>query len=249
MGAATGNSALAGSPNQHTPKPSSTSNQPRQQQRRQQPTPNHYQANGLSTSAADVTMATQAPRSNGIHTHLGGPELSKMQRPRSPLTLNQRSNTHTGHETPDARPSSAPGDNHKQDMGPGGFAHHRNPGQGSNGQPRRQQPKPLLLRTRSEFGVRPNDSDQSDEEIPQWGARHGFDELYESQQFMDKLANVSLNLSTCLSRAAHLNGHILRPCQSLRAPESKYDYYLRVASGANEAWLSRFHGNAGFTMS
>ncbi|KAH6706091.1 WD repeat-containing protein mip1 [Verticillium dahliae] len=162
---------------------------PRQQQRRQQPTPNHYQANGLSTSAADVTMATQAPRSNGIHTHLGGPELSKMQRPRSPLTLNQRSNTHTGHETPDARPSSAPGDNHKQDMGPGGFAHHRNPGQGSNGQPRRQQPKPLLLRTRSEFGVRPNDSDQSDEEIPQWGARHGFDELYESQQFMDKLAN------------------------------------------------------------
>ncbi|PNH32934.1 hypothetical protein VD0002_g8627 [Verticillium dahliae] len=189
MGAATGNSALAGSPNQHTPKPSSTSNQPRQQQRRQQPTPNHYQANGLSTSAADVTMATQAPRSNGIHTHLGGPELSKMQRPRSPLTLNQRSNTHTGHETPDARPSSAPGDNHKQDMGPGGFAHHRNPGQGSNGQPRRQQPKPLLLRTRSEFGVRPNDSDQSDEEIPQWGARHGFDELYESQQFMDKLAN------------------------------------------------------------
>ncbi|KAG7108391.1 Target of rapamycin complex 1 subunit mip1 like protein [Verticillium longisporum] len=74
-------------------------------------------------------------------------------------------------------------------MGPGGFAHHRNPGQGSNGQPRRQQPKPLLLRTRSEFGVRPNDSDQSDEEIPQWGARHGFDELYESQQFMDKLAN------------------------------------------------------------
>ncbi|EEY15639.1 WD repeat-containing protein mip1 [Verticillium alfalfae VaMs.102] len=163
---------------------------PRQQQRRQQSTPDYHQANGgLSTSAAGVTMATRAPRSNGIHTQLGGPELSKMQRPRSPLTLNQRSNTHTGHETPDARPSSAPGDNQKQDAGPGGFAHHRNPGQGSNGQPRRQQPKPLLLRTRSEFGVRPNDSDQSDEEIPQWGARHGFDELYESQQFMDKLAN------------------------------------------------------------
>lgn len=55
----------------------------------------------------------------------------------------------------------------------------------------RRRPKPLLHRSKSDYGPRGDDS-QTEEEIPDWGARHGFDENYASEEFVSQLANVSI---------------------------------------------------------
>ncbi|KAL2757749.1 hypothetical protein ACRALDRAFT_2118737 [Sodiomyces alcalophilus JCM 7366] len=139
------------------------------------------------------------PRVNGNGTsaqRLDGPQPVQ-QRPKSPLNLGQRSNTFNPHHargTPDHRPSSAPGDDKPQNDNDNSnnvlaLRTHRD----SNPEANRilRPPKPPLLRSKSENRVRrlAEDKEEEKDEIPQWGARHGFEEHYESQQFMDKLAN------------------------------------------------------------
>jgi regulatory associated protein of mTOR len=51
--------------------------------------------------------------------------------------------------------------------------------------------KPLLLRSRSEHGLRSDDTDHTDDEIYEWGARHGFEDHYQSEDIISHLANVS----------------------------------------------------------
>lgn len=56
--------------------------------------------------------------------------------------------------------------------------------------------KPPLLRSKSEHGLRPDDADVSDDEhdrepISEWGARHGFEDHYQSEDIISQLANVS----------------------------------------------------------
>lgn len=51
--------------------------------------------------------------------------------------------------------------------------------------------KPPLLRSKSEHIVRREDADQADEEIYEWGARHGFEDHYQSEDIISQLANVS----------------------------------------------------------
>jgi regulator-associated protein of mTOR len=56
--------------------------------------------------------------------------------------------------------------------------------------PRRQ--KPLLLRSRSDFGPRGDEAEhRHDEEGQDWGARHGFEDHYASEEYVSQLANVS----------------------------------------------------------
>jgi regulator-associated protein of mTOR len=56
---------------------------------------------------------------------------------------------------------------------------------------RPRRPKPLLQRAKSDFGPRGEDPEsQSEEEIQDWGARHGFEDHYESD-YVSQLANVS----------------------------------------------------------
>lgn len=58
----------------------------------------------------------------------------------------------------------------------------------------RRPSKPLLLRSKSEFAQRIRDRDEPDqveEEIPEWGARHGFEDHYQSEDMVSQLANVS----------------------------------------------------------
>lgn len=51
--------------------------------------------------------------------------------------------------------------------------------------------KPLLLRSKSEFTSRlMDDSDSVDDDIPEWGARHGFEDHYQSEDIISQLANV-----------------------------------------------------------
>jgi len=56
----------------------------------------------------------------------------------------------------------------------------------------RRRPKPLLQRAKSDFGPRGEDRDsQVEEEIQDWGARHGFEDHYASEEYVSQLANVS----------------------------------------------------------
>lgn len=57
---------------------------------------------------------------------------------------------------------------------------------------RRRRPKLLLQRSKSDYGPRGEDQDsQADEEIQDWGARHGFEDHYASEEYVSQLANVS----------------------------------------------------------
>jgi regulator-associated protein of mTOR len=84
----------------------------------------------------------------------------------------------------DARPSSAPGQRNgmpsaqtRDDMNP----------------PRANRPaKPLLLRSKSDYAHRAMDeAEPLDDEILEWGARHGFEDHYQSEDIISQLANVS----------------------------------------------------------
>lgn len=149
--------------------------------------------NGLPHPAVNGTSAPmQQPQSYSARlneANLGAPNATVPMRPRSPMTLGQRSATHTGHEPQDKRPSTAPGDDQGNPTA-AGFSDHRD-ADVEAGRAKRP-PRPLVLRTRSEFGIRTSDPEESEGEIQRWGTRHGFEEHYESQQFMDKLANVGL---------------------------------------------------------
>lgn len=84
----------------------------------------------------------------------------------------------------DARPSSAPG---RRNGIPS--AHTRddvNP-------PRANRPvKPLLLRSKSDYAHRAvDDAEPLEDEIVEWGARHGFEDHYQSEDIISHLANVS----------------------------------------------------------
>lgn len=61
----------------------------------------------------------------------------------------------------------------------------------------KKRPKSLLYRSKSDAGPR-GDESQTDEEIPDWGARHGFDMHY-AEEFVSQLANVSHCLSVLAS--------------------------------------------------
>jgi regulator-associated protein of mTOR len=66
----------------------------------------------------------------------------------------------------------------------------------------KRRPKPLLQRVKSDFGPQGEDPDsQTEEEIPDWGARHGFEDHYASEEYVSQLANVSCSfvLSQTLS--------------------------------------------------
>jgi regulator-associated protein of mTOR len=57
---------------------------------------------------------------------------------------------------------------------------------------RRRRPRPLLQRSKSDYGPRGEDRHSPEEEETQhWGARHGFDDHYASEEYVSQLANVS----------------------------------------------------------
>ncbi|KAF8849776.1 TORC1 growth control complex subunit Kog1 [Acephala macrosclerotiorum] len=51
----------------------------------------------------------------------------------------------------------------------------------------RHRPKPLLQRAKSDFG--PREDPDTEEEIQDWGARHGFEGHYASEEYVSQLAN------------------------------------------------------------
>jgi regulator-associated protein of mTOR len=57
-----------------------------------------------------------------------------------------------------------------------------------------KRPKPpLLKRSKSDYGPRGGEESEEsyDNEAPDWGARHGFEGHYASEEYVSQLANVS----------------------------------------------------------
>lgn len=105
-----------------------------------------------------------------------------------PLGL-QRSTSHD--DSSARRPSSAPGNKQIPTIGfPAGE-------QSDSDRPKRPSVKPLLMRSKSEYGGsrQADEVDHSEEDIPHWGARHGFEEYHESPDVIAALANVSIPFS------------------------------------------------------
>ncbi|KAI1654094.1 raptor N-terminal caspase like domain-containing protein [Daldinia decipiens] len=112
--------------------------------------------------------------SNGPTYAIRSPELPK-GRPRTatderePVDFGRRPLTAPGNKA-DPRPSNSHDDS-------------------DHNQPRLTVSKPPLLRSKSEHIVRHEDADQADEEIYEWGARHGFEDHYQSEDIISQLAN------------------------------------------------------------
>lgn len=98
--------------------------------------------------------------------------------------------------SPDDASGSFDGDNHRPTSAPGQRNGASSSGvagtQDDNGPQVRRPVKPMLLRSKSEFGRRPvEDPEPVEEGIPEWGARHGFEDHYQSEQIITQLAHVS----------------------------------------------------------
>ncbi|KAI1466508.1 raptor N-terminal caspase like domain-containing protein [Daldinia caldariorum] len=138
---------------------------------------NHQQLSLMTdVPAVNGTSATMPSRlgSNGPTYAVQPPELPK-GRPRT--ATDEREPVDFGR-----RPLTAPGNNADP---PPSNSHNDL----ENNQPRRAVSKPPLLRSKSEHIVRREDVDQADEEIYEWGARHGFEDHYQSEDIISQLAN------------------------------------------------------------
>lgn len=69
----------------------------------------------------------------------------------------------------------------------------------------RRRPKPLLKRSKSDYGPHgpragEESEDNYDNDAPDWGARHGFEGHYASEEYVSQLANVSRACIVCFTR-------------------------------------------------
>jgi len=62
----------------------------------------------------------------------------------------------------------------------------------------KRRPKPLLQRSKSDIGPRGEDAEsQAEEDMQDWGARHGFEDHYASEEYVSQLANVGHTFRSC----------------------------------------------------
>lgn len=83
----------------------------------------------------------------------------------------------------DGRPSSAPG--HKN-----GAALTAEANDDTGHEPPKRPAKPQLQRSKSDFVPRQADDSEPDDDIREWGARHGFEDHYQSEHIISQLVNV-----------------------------------------------------------
>ena len=128
-------------------------------------------------------MTLRSDRSNGL-----------MPSAPTPTTNGQTSRFRGGHgdSSPDRddisnenggpRPSSAPGRRNGSESRDD-LEHHQGP---------RRPVKPQLQRSKSDYAPRPLEDSDTDEDMHEWGARHGFEDHYQSEHIISQLASVSL---------------------------------------------------------
>lgn len=216
---------------------------------------------GTNASSSSVTMAPRVV-SNGIPNGIHGPVINGRPHPQHqrdgapsanshPPELtngNSQSRSHTYSSRPpnedeqsdaDRRPSSAPGYKNRNTLSV--VTSH----EGSSQDRSRRPQKPPLLRSKSEHIMRQEEPVTSpDEEIHGWGARHGFEDHYQSD-FVSQLAIVRLVFLHCLlssfplvtscrhhhslyhlENTSHIAQFVFRPANAIRKITIHYSIHL-----------------------
>jgi len=122
-----------------------------------------------------------------VNGHMPSEQPSQLVLRPGRINLNGRRQSDAAAASSSHRPSSAPGSNQILiDSQVNGEA---SDDEGDSAPLRLQ--KPPLLRSKSEHGLRHEDGDHADAEFYDWGARHGFEDHYQSEDYLSSLANVS----------------------------------------------------------
>jgi regulator-associated protein of mTOR len=186
----------------HSSKPSSTSQSPRSQTNIS-PTPVQTQhrdvAGGASSNGGPSIMNTRAVArgetsravmANGIQTVGQDPAI----RPSTANIATDRTQANDPSQPDYNRPTSAPG---RRADSVSSFNPKESGNEESDNQVMRRRPKHLFHRSKSDFGPRGDDSDspRHDSDNPEWGARHGFEDHYASEDFLQHLTIVSCSLT------------------------------------------------------
>jgi regulatory associated protein of mTOR len=153
-------------------------------------------SNDSSSNGAPRVMSVRTPASSGSmrsDTATGGQTGSRDSAPLTPIAYGSTNGDasvidakHAGQN----RPTSAPG-------GKVSNSDNLNPRDSTNEDSDREvvlrRPQPFLHRSKSDFGPRGDDSDSQrhDSDNKDWGARHGFEDHYASEEYVSQLANVS----------------------------------------------------------
>jgi regulator-associated protein of mTOR len=163
------------SPHQSRPQ-SYTSSGAAQIQRQESPLQN---GNSSGVSQRHAVSNDPLPVANGSRPTPSGTDLRSS-------TSGGRANSHPSDPARDRRASLQP----RPTSAPNGTGETSQDDSETDSNMRR--PKALLQRSKSDFGPRGEDQDsQADEEIYDWGARHGFEDHYASEEYVSQLANVS----------------------------------------------------------
>ena len=149
------------------------------QGRRQEPPTQNGNSSGMSARHAVSNDPVQVANGSRSENGEGGEANGRTSSSASNAVGERRSSMQT-------RPTSAPngaGETSQEDSEPDGI---------------KRRPKPLLQRAKSDFGPRGEDQDaQAEEDIQDWGARHGFEDHYASEEYVSQLANVSCSCLSC----------------------------------------------------
>jgi regulator-associated protein of mTOR len=153
-------------------------------------------SNDSSSNGAPNTMSARTPASNGSSRSgmaTGGTTSSRDSTPLTPIANGSTNGAPSRKDVqqPDQhRPTSAPG-------GKVTSSDNLNPRDSTNEDSDRElvrrRPQVFLHRSRSDFGPRGDESDNQrhDSDNRDWGARHGFEDHYASEEYVSQLANVS----------------------------------------------------------
>lgn len=145
------------------------------------------------------------------------------------------------------RPSTAPGNRNSS----GRSLQRSRPGSVTSVQSSpRPRPKPHLTRSKSEHAVRTDDQDldQDNEDIYNWGARHGFEDHYQSEDIISQLASVSVLRVACfnggflakLRCSCFRDGICILPTSVTKPPVTRSHLLTSFKTGACETGLRQF---------
>lgn len=152
-------------------------------------------AKDSSSNGAASTISLRTPASNNssrLTMANGVPILNRDSTPLHPIPngSNGPYSVRDGKYVDQDRPTSAPEGRAENTEG---LILRDSTNEDSDKEPARRRPKPLLQRSKSDFGPRGDDSDsqRQDSDSKDWGARHGFEDHYASEEYVSQLASVS----------------------------------------------------------
>lgn len=153
-------------------------------------------SNDSNSNGAPRVMSVRTPASSGSirsDAATGGQTSSKGSGPLTPISngsTNGAASSRDTKQTDQNRPTSAPGGKISSSDN---FNQRDSTNDDSDREVARRRPQPFLHRSKSDFGPRGDDSDtqRHDSDNKDWGARHGFEDHYASEEYVSQLANVS----------------------------------------------------------